>query len=266
MQQVATQNRSVPAPNSLFTGALDGLPDDRILVETELVPRRIIPDFRIPLALFDSTDHDRLTIRLADHDGHRNQASYLVRKMYGWRGYHVAPCTTPTHRITLVASHRGNTLATISVGLDSHDGLAVESLYPEHVDEFRGKDARLCEFTRLAVDKTEHSKELLAMVFHVAYIYARRMHRSTDLLIEVNPRHVAFYRRMLGFVPVGPERVCQRVGAPAVLLWLSLDHAEEQIARFGGRAEATSETRSLYPLFFSSAEERGITRRLQAIG
>ena len=37
------------------------------------------------------------------------------------------------------------------------------------------------------------------MLFHIAYIFARRMHDRTDLLIEVNPRHVRFYERMLGF-------------------------------------------------------------------
>ena len=69
------------------------------------------------------------------------------------------------------------------------------------------------------------------MMFHIAYMYARRLHRCTDILIEVNPRHVRFYRSMLGFEVLGPERTCPRVNAPAVLLRLRLDHAQEQLAR-----------------------------------
>ena len=103
------------------------------------------------------------------------------------------------------------------------------------------------------------------MMFHVAYMYVRRLHGCTDLLAEVNPRHASFYRRLLGFQQAGAERMCERVQAPAVLLWLPLEHAERQIARYGGKAELLDSTRSLYPLFFSPTEEIGIARRLATI-
>lgn len=239
-------------------------PDGLVLVETELSRKRVIPGSPVPLAIFGTPNSPRLRIRLADTDGHRNEASFLVQKMYGWRGYQVeSTASNPT--VTFVASDDARTLATITVGFDSECGLSAHSLYPEYVDHLRNKDARVCEFTRLAVDRNEHSKELLAMMFHVAYMYSRRLNGCTDLLVEVNPRHATFYRRMLGFQQAGPERVCERVQAPAVLLWLPLEHAERQIARYGGKAELTSVTRSLYPLFFSPTEETGIARRLATI-
>lgn len=104
------------------------------------------------------------------------------------------------------------------------------------------------------------------MMFHVAYMCGRRLHGCSDLLIEVNPRHVRFYERMLGFRPVAEERVCPRVGAPAVLMWLPLAYAEEQIACYGGLGESAVGVRSLYPLFFSPDEEEGILGRLQRAG
>lgn len=239
-------------------------PDGLVLVETELSRRRVVPGSPVPLAIFGAHASPRLRIRFADTDGHRNDASILVEKMYGWRGYQIeSKRSNPT--VTFLASNDDRTLATITVGFDSDDGLSAHSLYPEYVDHLRSRDARVCEFTRLAVDRNEHSKELLAMMFHVAYMYARRLNGCTDLLVEVNPRHAAFYRRMLGFQPAGPERVCERVQAPAVLLWLPLEHAERQIARYGGQAELSSATRSLYPLFFSPTEEIGIARRLATI-
>ena len=43
-------------------------------------------------------------------------------------------------------------------------------------------------------------------------------HSFDYVVIEVNPRHVRYYERMLGFEVIGPERMNPRVEAPAVLL------------------------------------------------
>lgn len=244
---------------------VDDVLRERVLVETELTPKPIVPGPGVPEDLARESAPARLVIRLADTAGHRNEASFLVRKMYGWRGYETGAVHDHPNCVTLVAGSAQGMLATITVGFDSPAGMAVGALYPEYVARLKSDGARLCEFTRLAVDRTTHSRELLAMMFHVAYMYARRLHGSTDLLVEVNPRHVRFYMRMLGFRPLGPERMCPRVNAPAVLMWLPLAYAEEQIARYGGLHERASNVRSLYPLFFSPGEERGITARLQAL-
>lgn len=209
----------------------------------------------------------RFKIRLANDEGRRSAASYLIQKMYGWRGYAASGPQAAPNRVTLMASDLEKTLATITVGFDSpKEGLMVEQLYPEEIAQLRANGARVCEFTKLAVDRNEQSREVLAMMFHIAYMYARRIHRGTDLVIEVNPRHVRFYERMLGFSPLGAERMCPRVGAPAVLLWLDLEYAAEQIAAYGGLRDKAGKVRSLYPFFFSAAEEEGITARLRAIG
>lgn len=217
-----------------------------------------------------STDlHDdivRFKIRLANSEGVRSSASYLIRKMYGWRGYAVSPVAPDRRPITIVASDSERALATISIGFDSRQKLLVDALYGAEVERLRAKGARLCEFTRLAVDRNEQSREVLAMMFHIAYMYARRFAKCTDLLIEVNPRHVRFYRAMLGFEVLGEERTCSRVNAPAVLLRLDLAYCEEQIARYGGHRELAQTMRSLYPLAFSRREEDGICGRLRELG
>ena len=130
----------------------------------------------------------------------------------------------------------------------------------------RNEGRRIAEFTKLAVDNNSHSKPLLAALFHIAYICARRIHRCTDLLIEVNPRHVAFYRRMLGFEQFGEMRSDARVGAPAVLLRMCLEHGQREIERLGGRTDLAGQVRSLYPYFFGVSEEQLIERRLRALG
>jgi hypothetical protein len=71
---------------------------------------------------------------------------------------------------------------------------------------------------------------VLSSLFGAAYLVAWRRHRATDAFIEVHPRHVAFYRALLGFVVVAGERVCQRVMAPAVLLRLEIERLEARLA------------------------------------
>jgi hypothetical protein len=205
-------------------------------------------------------------VRLANNDGHRMSASVLVQQRYAWRGYDVGVITVRPNRITLSAYDHDEAIATISVGLDSGLGLFVDKLYGAEVDQIRAQRRKVCEFTKLAVDGSVRSKTVLAALFHIAYIYARRINRCTDLLVEVNPRHVLFYRLMLGFSDWGPERLDPRVRAPAVLLRLRLAYAERQIAKMGGRIELGLKKRSLYPYFFSEREETGIEKRLRELG
>jgi len=207
-------------------------------------------------------------IRLADSDGRRSSASMLINKMYSWRGYNASPVTstgTP-NRITLVASDEGETLGTLSLGLDSPVGLLVDEMYKLEVDAVRHGGRSVCELTKLAVDQQKGSKRVLAALFHIAYVYGRVLNQVTDVFIEVNPRHVPFYQRMLGFVQAGEARLCPRVNAPAVLLRLQLSYVDEQIEKFGGQADLGKSERSLYPYFFSKREEVGIARRVLEMG
>jgi len=209
-----------------------------------------------------------LKIRLANSEGRRSKTSYLIKRQFAWRGYEVAPLShLAANRITLAAFGQDEQpIATITVGVDCPAGLAVEAIYPEEVKALRASGKRLGEFTKLAVDNVVRSQSVLAAIFHIAYIYAYRIRGCTDLVIEVNPRHVRFYESKLGFEVYGQQRMDSRVGALAVLLKLPLAHAEAEIARIGGHAELAHEPRaSLYPLFFSPVEERGIEGRLRSL-
>ena len=207
-------------------------------------------------------------IRLANTEGRRSQTSYLIKRQYAWRGYQVGDSSDlPANRITLAAfGSDDQPIATITVGIDSSAGLSVESIYRAEVIALRANNTRLAEFTKLAVDGVVRSKAVLAAMFHIAYIYAHRIRLCTDLVIEVNPRHVRFYQMMLGFERLGEQRLDPRVNAPAILLGLDLAHAEAEIGKLGGHPELADHVRSLYPLFFSPAEERGIEGRLRLLG
>ena len=230
------------------------------------VPSRLRSHLGDPLNLAEVVDEvigSRLiTLRAADAGGDRSSANVLVHKMYATRGYKSsADAPQNSNGVTLIASDLGETVGTISVGFDSVNGLLADDLFRDELSQLRLQGRRVCEFTKLAMDHVVKSKRVLASLFHAAYIWAHVRLGFHDVVIEVNPRHVRYYQRMLGFTVLGPERLNRRVDAPAVLMRLDFAHARLQIERFAGKPELGSE-RSLYPHFFSAKEEAGIVARL----
>ena len=155
-------------------------------------------------------------------------------------------------------------MGTLTVVLDSAEGLASDELYRDEGDDLRKRGKRLCEFTRLAVDIEPrfNSKDFLARLIHVAFVYAHLIQHATDMLIEVNPRHVGFYRRSLGFSQLGPERICSRVNAPAVLMHIDLHHMATQIRLHGGGVNHGG-VRTLYPHFLPGVWQRVLLERMR---
>ncbi|MFP5381021.1 MAG: N-acyl amino acid synthase FeeM domain-containing protein [Gammaproteobacteria bacterium] len=202
-------------------------------------------------------------VRLAHNEDRRKSASLLIEKMYTWRGYGAAQVNRDPNRITLVAHQDDKIAGTVTLGLDGAPGLVVDELYREEVDQLRARGKKVAELTKLAVDESTASKAVLAALFHIAFIYAYHIHKYTDFVIEVNPRHVLFYKRMLGYAQLGPEKMCPRVGAPAVLLHIEMAYIAQKIAELGGVLPPPPGERSLYPYGFSKEDELGIARRLQ---
>jgi hypothetical protein len=208
-------------------------------------------------------DRQVFHLRLANSRREREAASVLLKKMYGWRGYDVDPhAVHGPNRITLYAEAGGSTVGTMALCLDDPAlGLPADENFRHELDQLRGQGRRLCEPSRLAIDKGA-TRRVFAGLIHISYLYAHHIHGHTDYVIEVNPRHVMFYRRMLGFSDCGTQRNCSRVGAPAVLLRLDLEHMVRQIRRYGGLMEKHGDERSFYPYFFPPSDEAGITARL----
>jgi hypothetical protein len=206
-------------------------------------------------------------IRIADSGHERADASLLIDRMYATRGYLTSalPDRAPDNRITLVASEGDRTIGTITLGFDIGEGLLVDQLFGDEVAALRDDGLQLAEFTKLAIDGAARSTRVLASLFHAAYIFAQPIKRADRLLIEVNPRHVGYYRRMLGFERLGDARLNPRVDAPAVLMALDLQHARRQIALYGGsEGQGCGAERSLYPWFFAQDHADEIAARARA--
>lgn len=202
-------------------------------------------------------------VRLATTEDRRKSASLLIEKMYSWRGYDSDEVNRDPNRITLVAHQVDRVAGTVTLGLDGPKGLVVDELYKAEIDALRARGKKIAELTKLAVDQSGASKSVLAALFHIAFIYAYHIHKYTDFVIEVNPRHEFFYKRTLGFERIGEAKMCPRVGAPAVLLHLGLEYIDRKISELGGVLPPPPGEKTLYPYGFSKEDELGIARRLQ---
>jgi len=208
----------------------------------------------------------RFKIKSVESDERRGLVEALLNTRYAWRGYKAVrlPTDASVTKFTLAAVEEGVTIGSITVSFDSALGLSVDKAFAQEVGALRQQKRRICEFVRLAVDPTVGTKRVLAALFHVAYIVAHRIRGYNTLLIEVNPRHVRYYERMLGFRRLSEVRINDSVDAPAVLLGVDFSYVMSQIGEFGGQPERMATERSLYPASFSLREEASIMGRMQA--
>lgn len=208
-----------------------------------------------------------ITINVVDSDIAREAACLLINRCYSPRGYggdHAVPSGKSS--LTFAASAGQAVFATLTLGIDTGIGLAADDCFRDQIDKFRSKTrAKLCELTKLAVDTAAPPKELLAAIFHFAFIYGGHHHTCTDLFIEVNPRHRRFYETMLGFAPIGDVRINARVAAPAQLMHLDISNVRVQLDD-ENRGYGSARNRSLYPFFFSPDDESTIAAHVRNDG
>ncbi|KQY81787.1 hypothetical protein [Pelomonas sp. Root1444] len=195
------------------------------------------------------------------------EALGLVERRYADRGLAVArerfSSRNEAGDVVCTARDGEKIVGTLTVRFDGADGLKADLLFAAELAEWRSTGVTLCEFGSLAVDKHSHDpRRVLAQVFHLGYLHAHRRARCERLIIEVNPRHVAFYRRWLGLLPYTTARHNPRVNAPAVLMSVDFATVREQIALWGGRPELLVSARSLYPLAWDEATEAAMLAKI----
>ncbi len=207
------------------------------------------------------TDEECFKIRLARTENCISSASMLVQKMYATRGYPPNPIKLKPMNFTLMASQGDRVVGTVTLALDAGQGLGADQLYKEVIDKLRAEGRQLGELTKLAIDRHAGSRYIFGGLLHMAYIYARRIYKYTDVVLEVVPHHMNYYIKMLGCEFIGEEKLNTRVNFPVTLLRLNGTYVDEMIRLYGGQGE-NADTRTLYAYFFSKKDEDGIMQRL----
>lgn len=181
----------------------------------------------------------RLNVVMVESQQERAMAWSLAARRYAWRRYEFQDVLTPfpdvqraPHYTTLLALQGDDPVGTVTVGLDSAAGLLVDEVNGREVNGLRAGGARVAEFVRLAIEDAVDSKQVWIAILESLAALCLGVYRVTDMLIEVNPRHVPFYKRVFGFEPIGPERTCLRVGAPSILLRLTRAQLQHKLGLF----------------------------------
>ena len=156
-------------------------------------------------------------------------AAELVCRRYSWRGYRIGaetsavPCSEDGSRVVLLAQNAGRLMGTLTVRRDTPQGLLADNAYSDEIQEMRSAGRRVGELVQLAIEEGADWRGALDALVQSAYLITRVIQGLTDVVIEVNPRHVRFYQRVFGFVVAAAERFCERAAAPGVLLSLDLE-------------------------------------------
>lgn len=186
--------------------------------------------------LFDAPQQIDLSVARSSRD--RQEAEELVYRQYSARGYSVAepgsqprPARADARRESVILARvGGNAVGTVTVGIDSPNGLLVDEGNRDIIDPIRGRGMRLGEVVRLAVEQQFDSRRVLAALFNAAH-GVMEANRLDHVFIEVNPRHVGFYCRTLCFEVEGDEKLCPRVGAPSLLLRMKVSNLTAKIGQ-----------------------------------
>lgn len=189
-------------------------------------------------ALTPSIDY---RLRVAHDDATRERAYRLAYRVYRTSGFadpHPdercvnAYDACPDTFVLLAEDAEGRAAATVTLVFDAGgQGLPCDEIFASELDPLRRDARRLAEVTRLAMAPEQAGgKTLLLHLFSAIFVFAYRIRRFDDFVIEVNPRHAPFYQRLLCFDLLSPERPCPRVnGAPAQLLRLDLHRFDDHV-------------------------------------
>jgi hypothetical protein len=157
-----------------------------------------------------------VTAKRASRRGEFVRAFALLAAKYQARGYDEPSGKpfrfTPHHALpgtlTFVAKDGERVVATLSMVPDSPlMRLPMESIYGEEIARLRREGRTLAEVTSLASDGLGPREFLHVFTALIKLAIQSHVRRGGDSwVITINPRHRAFYRRAMGFVPIGPRR------------------------------------------------------------
>jgi hypothetical protein len=211
-------------------------------------------------------------VMVASKRGLRERAYALAHRIYRTCGYVedqegllICPYDARPDTFTLlIADDSGNDIATASLVFDSAcDGLPCDEIYHDDLVDLRKRHRRLVEVTRLCINEKIRSRDVLVRLFNLLFIQAVNIRDCTDCVIEVTPQHANYYRRLLSFEQLGPQRLCPRVGVEGVMLHLRREVYERELGRSRSSDGAVlASDRSLFRYFLPLDQERDAVRFL----
>src|SRR6185312_15648806 len=115
-------------------------------------------------------------------------------------GIHAGPTGVGQHACVIWGPEGPVVGYTMTLFRDNPQGLALDSVYPRHLDEMREKGRRLLEVGMLADRRRSAARGIGALFSMMRWAIHYGLHTDlTDIVIGVHPRHTQFYERCYGF-------------------------------------------------------------------
>lgn len=160
---------------------------------------------------------DGVTYKVAQNRAERESAFRLIYDSYTKSGlmdpnvhrmrvtpYHLQPTTD-----VFIATHRNNVVYTLTLISDDFDGVPMQSIYEEELNQRRQQGLYLAEISCLASRQgyfpPSRMLETFVHLLGLACQYCR-LNGVDRLVIAIHPRHFRFYRRCLGIQQIGELR------------------------------------------------------------
>lgn len=229
------------------------------VLQSTIHQKNISPEFTIKIA---NTLEERESVF---HLGYQVylEKGYIKENPNQWlvQSYDVLNQTT----ILIVQDKNKKIAGSLTLVFDENGKLPVEKIYGEETRAIRLAGSKIMETSRLVISQQyRNEKIVLQLLLNYMLIYTYHVKNYTSMLIQVNPRHKAYYKSLLKYDEIGIEKSCPSVqNAPAVLLHLPLNRYQEEINRYHNMSEQTRKERSLYPYFLKPAQEKLVAQYLK---
>jgi hypothetical protein len=170
---------------------------------------------------------------------------YCTENEFQMRGtkFHALKSTS-----TLIAKFRNQVVGTLTVVRDNKVfGLPLEQSFC--IDHLRSGGNRLAEITSLVIDpefRQRQGGKILFPLLKLMHDYATFYFGTNKLVIAISPKDKDFYQSLLMFDLIKETSVQNYLGAPAIIMSLDLDCAEEKFFRAYSKK---SPSKNLYHFF-----------------
>jgi len=215
-----------------------------------------------------------LTIRLANNLEDRQKVFRLAYQVYFEKGFTVKNTNEwyiqnydmdSNTAILMVTDVKNEIVGSVTLVFNERSHLPAEKIYKNELNSVKKRIGKIAEISRLTVSPDyRNSKDVLILLFNYLAIFVDLVKNYSGLVIEVNPRHKAFYKELLGFEEIGTEKACPSVqDAPASLLLLTVSKYRQEVMRHQNIIKQNKKTRSLYPYFINTEQERLVAKYLK---
>jgi hypothetical protein len=167
--------------------------------------------------------------------------------------------------IFIVKNQNNEIIASATLVFNDSSTLPTEKIFSQEIKKLKLSGTKITEVSRLVINPNyRNSKEILILLFNYMFIYGYHVKKFDSTIIQVNPRHKDYYKKLLHFEEVSGEKLSPTVlNAPAILLSLPLKSYHAEVIRNNNFKDDNYKIRNLYSHFLNLEQEKLVSHYLE---